>query len=110
MSDFDNTISGIISQIYADSMSKTVKPIFSIAEVKPDKFEEFKQFAAEDVMKEDQLPLHAPAIQQILNSPTMEHLKAFLHQSGYCDEGIAKLQQSFILDNPDEDNTDCGCK
>ena len=61
------------------------------------KFDEFKKFAAQDLMDEDDLTENSAEVQQILNAPNMETLKTFLRQYGYCTDGINKLQQRFIL-------------
>lgn len=94
MFNFDYNINNLMHQIH----SKPAIPRVVMIQKMESKFDEFKKFAAYDLMKEDQLSENSPEIQQILNAPNMESLKIFLQQNGYRDSSISKLQQRFILD------------
>jgi len=94
MLNFDYSINNLMHQIHAQP---AVPRVIMIQKIES-KFDEFKKFAAQDLMKEDDLSENSPEVQQILNASNMESLKMFLLQNGYCTNGISKLQQRFILD------------
>jgi hypothetical protein len=94
MFNFDHSINNLMHQIHA---KPAVPRVIMIQKIET-KFDEFKKFAAQDLMHEDGLTENSAEVQQILNAPNMEALKTFLRQFGYCTDGINKLQQRFILD------------
>ena len=94
MFNFDYSINNLMHQIHA---KPAVPRVIMIQKIET-KFDEFKKFAAQDLMHEDDLTENSAEVQQILNAPNMEVLKTFLRQYGYCTDGINKLQQRFILD------------
>ena len=93
MFNFDYSINNLMHQIHA---KPAVPRVIMIQKIES-RFDEFKKFAAQDLMNEDNLPENSAEIQQILNASNMETLKTFLRQNGYCADGINKLQQRFIL-------------
>lgn len=93
MFNFDYSINNLMHQIHA---KPAVPRVIMIQKIES-RFDEFKKFAAQDLMNEDNLPENSAEIQQILNASNMETLKTFLRQNGYCTDGINKLQQRFIL-------------
>ena len=93
MFNFDYNINNLMHQIHA---KPAIPRVIMIQKIES-RFDEFKKFAAQDLMNEDNLPENSAEIQQILNASNMETLKTFLRQNGYCADGINKLQQRFIL-------------
>lgn len=93
MFNFDDVANSIMSRVVPAVAPQQVISI----EILPSNFEDYKQFVARDVMHEDDLMPDHQVIQQLVSVGNLEHLNAFLHQLGYCDEGIEKLQRKFIL-------------
>ena len=93
MFNFDHSINNLMHQIHA---KPAIPRVIMIQKIES-RFDEFKKFAAQDLMYEDDLAENSAEVQQILNASNMEALKTFLRQNGYCTDGINKLQQRFIL-------------
>ena len=93
MFNFDYNINNLMHQIHA---KPAIPRVIMIQKIES-RFDEFKKFAAQDLMKEDDLSENSAEVQQILNASNMEDLRIFLQQYGYCADGINKLQQRFIL-------------
>ena len=59
-------------------------------------FEAFKEFAVQYVAEQDELPENHQALQQIMNSGSVDDIEAFLRQNGdYCDDCMLKLFRAY---------------
>ena len=62
------------------------------------KFEEIKKSIAHYVMDHDELPENSQTIQQILNSPNVEHIEIMLRNNlNYCDECLLKMYRRLLF-------------
>ena len=62
------------------------------------KFDEIKQSIADYVMEHDELPENSQTIQQLLNSPNVEHIEIILRNNlNYCNECLLKMYRRLLF-------------
>lgn len=70
----------------------------SVGDNNNEKLEIAKQSIAEYVMEHDELEQNSQTIQQILNSPSAEHIEIILRTNlDYCDECLLKMYRRITF-------------